>query len=693
VWRSRLVRLAALGAGALIVAAIATWPVAAHLGTHAVDPGSGGAAGLWSQRADVYLTIRLLAWGVHAATTRAPLLDANVFHPAPGTLALSENLLGAQPLYLPLALATGDPVLAHQATLVLTFAAAFLAMAALVRDWTGAWPAAVAAGTLFATCGLRMGQMAALHLEGNWYLPLVVLLVRRAALRPGLSAPALLAATLVLVTLHSYYLGYAAFGAAGLVALMAIAGEPQARRRWPALSAAIGAAAACVAIASLPYVAAARAGALVPPTPDLLALGSARPGRTGATVVLAIAVFTAPWWRRGLRPGVGGTWPAALVLLAVVGHALALGPVVHLGPWQLPGPFALLARIVPGLGAFRAPGRLDVLPALGLAALAGIGMAGVGRVLADRLRAVPLAAEWAVAALVATAALAVAARGVPLRPIVTRATLPPVYRWLATAERGAVLELPFHDVERYPLEREIEAERAYLSVYHWQPLLNGYSGYVPPSYRPVSALVRALPDPRALELLRRTTGLRWVVVHPELPPAARAAWRGPAVGDATVVDLGVTEPDLESALLDRAPRATSILGTPLAPLPPEGRIARLAFATPPPAAAYAGIAFPLRLRVENASTVSWPALATPAAGLVRLAARWEDDTGTPVGEPWYDRLPYDLAPGDAVVVELAAVPPLRDGRHRLVVGLAQDGAWFPDTLVAAVSIERPLGGR
>jgi hypothetical protein len=201
----------------LAVALIATWPAAAHLGTRVVDPGGAGAAGLWSQ------------------------------------------------MYLPLALATGDPVLAHQATLVLTFAAAFLAMAALVRDWTGSWPAAVAAGTPFATCGLRMGQLAALHLEGSWYLPLVVLFARRTALGAGLAAPGLLAAVLVLVTLHSCYLGYAAFGAAGVVALTAIAAEPRARRRWAALTAAIGAAAACVAAVSLPYVAAARAGALAPP--------------------------------------------------------------------------------------------------------------------------------------------------------------------------------------------------------------------------------------------------------------------------------------------------------------------------------------------------------------------------------------------------------------------------------------------
>jgi len=53
--------------------------------------------------------------------TRSPrgpsaLFEANLFHPAPHALATTEHLLGLQALYLPLRLATGDPLAAHQAT-------------------------------------------------------------------------------------------------------------------------------------------------------------------------------------------------------------------------------------------------------------------------------------------------------------------------------------------------------------------------------------------------------------------------------------------------------------------------------------------------------------------------------------------------------------------------------------------------
>src|SRR5262249_51633132 len=139
--------LAVLIAVSGAIAVLGTWPMAAHLHTHVVDPGTDPLAAFWSKLADVHLTVWILAWDVHALMT-APvaLFDANIFHPAPRTLALSENLLGALPVYLPLALVWRDPVLAHQGTLLFTFAAAFLAMALLVHDCTGSWPAAVPAG-------------------------------------------------------------------------------------------------------------------------------------------------------------------------------------------------------------------------------------------------------------------------------------------------------------------------------------------------------------------------------------------------------------------------------------------------------------------------------------------------------------------------------------------------------------------
>jgi hypothetical protein len=65
----------------------------------------------------------------------------------------------------------------------------------------------------------------------------------------------------------------------------------------------------------------------------------------------------------------------------------------------------------------------------------------------------------------------------------------------------------------------------YFSTYHWQPLVNGFTGYPAPESSAARATARRLPDPAALQLLRATTHLRWVVVHrAQLDPAAQSAW-------------------------------------------------------------------------------------------------------------------------------------------------------------------------
>ena len=59
---------------------------------------------------DIYLTTWILAWDTHALThDPTHLFQANVFYPAPSSLARSEHMLGSVPLFAPVYLATGNP--------------------------------------------------------------------------------------------------------------------------------------------------------------------------------------------------------------------------------------------------------------------------------------------------------------------------------------------------------------------------------------------------------------------------------------------------------------------------------------------------------------------------------------------------------------------------------------------------------
>ena len=88
-------------------------------------------------------------------------------------------------------------------------------------------------------------------------------------------------------------------------------------------------------------------------------------------------------------------------------------------------------------------------------------------------------------------------------------------------------EIPFHDIVREPFSFEVEAQRMYRSIYHWHPILNGFSGHVPPGYTAVASLAQKLPDGSARVQLVRATGVRYVLVHrAELAPGGWRRWRG-----------------------------------------------------------------------------------------------------------------------------------------------------------------------
>jgi hypothetical protein len=86
---------------------------------------------------------------------------------------------------------------------------------------------------------------------------------------------------------------------------------------------------------------------------------------------------------------------------------------------------------------------------------------------------------------------------------------PPVYRILAQQPRGVVAEFPFPRADALPGD---EAEHAYMSTFHWFPLLNGYSGIYPPSYLQRLARVGDFPGDASFRELRHW-GVKYVIVH------------------------------------------------------------------------------------------------------------------------------------------------------------------------------------
>jgi hypothetical protein len=75
--------------------------------------------------------------------------------------------------------------------------------------------------------------------------------------------------------------------------------------------------------------------------------------------------------------------------------------------------------------------------------------------------------------------------------------------------RGAVAEFPFYsDRSNYPRH----AQYMLFSTAHWQPLINGYSDYIPDDFRDAAPALDTFPSPAAFEALHRFRA-RYIVLH------------------------------------------------------------------------------------------------------------------------------------------------------------------------------------
>jgi hypothetical protein len=171
----------------------------------------------------------------------------------------------------------------------------------------------------------------------------------------------------------------------------------------------------------------------------------------------------------------------AYVTVAVFAFDASLGVHGHVYPW-------LRALLLPYRG-LRVPARFATLAAMASVVLAAIGTA----------RLIQRAGHgWRAGFAIFVFAIVAAESRTRLQ----LATVPPpqaVDIWLAAQPRHATLELPLPPVE-HPF-RLIESQHVYDSIFHWQPLVDGISGFSPPSYLELLAAMKTFPDDRSVAYL------------------------------------------------------------------------------------------------------------------------------------------------------------------------------------------------
>ena len=187
--------------------------------------------------------------------------------------------------------------------------------------------------------------------------------------------------------------------------------------------------------------------------------------------------------------------------------------------------FPLLWEHVGVFHGLRIPARMGLFVGLALSVLAAFGVAGL------RSREASRRTQQFVAA-IGMVLLVVENRVVLNGGQSMSGQMPPAYEAILSDLAGA----PATAIADLPIAASMPTYM-YYSVFHWQNLLSGYSGFFPPSFVELTRSLEHFPDVVSMDALRRR-GARYVVVHGEvLRPEDYAAIVSKADADADLTLL------------------------------------------------------------------------------------------------------------------------------------------------------------
>ena len=168
----------------------------------------------------------------------------------------------------------------------------------------------------------------------------------------------------------------------------------------------------------------------------------------------------------------------------------------------LPLPFRWFYNSLPGFRGVRVPARYGVFVMFGLVLLAGYGLRTALAKIKNR------AWGWVVLAAVVlflnAEYLTLPQQQIPLPPA---GRIPPTYQWL----RDQPGDFP---ILEYPLQPEVgyEAVYMYFSLFHQKKIVNGYSGFFPPSAWYIRQVFQVFPSVAAVDILQ-ALNIRYMVFH------------------------------------------------------------------------------------------------------------------------------------------------------------------------------------
>jgi hypothetical protein len=428
-----------------------------------------------------------------------PLFGGNIFYPEPLVLTYSDSMLLPGLLQAPLRAMGLHPVIASNVLFVSAFVLSALATYLLVERLTGSPRAAFISALIYGFYPYRFEHYAHFELQMTFWMPLALIWLHDFC-RTLRIRSAIIAALLVVAQLYSsmYYAVFFSLYAAAVVGTLFVLARAPWRRLVTPVAAVLALAIGLSIPLARPYLAAhaikGDRGEAAVRFYSATPLDYLRPHARSATYGGRLLDDTYP--ERALFPG---TLPIALSIVGMlppVGAtrlAYAIGLVAafdmslgyrgltykHLYRWFLP------------IRSMRVPARMSIVLAISLAVLSAY---GVRRIL-TRIRT-PGAQTLVFGALIGAAAIDFMPT---LELIPVWRSPPPIYEAVRSTPGVVLAEFP-------PVDSLATVTASvpfmYFSVWHWLPMVNGYSGYRTEAYADFAKSLEDFPSSKSLDALR-----------------------------------------------------------------------------------------------------------------------------------------------------------------------------------------------
>lgn len=510
-----------------------------------------------------------ISWDIHALFTNPfNLFNANIFFPNADTLAYSEHEITNAVIAIPFMAATDNPIQTANLMIIFNFCLSAVGAYLLVHHLTRNRPAAFASGIAFAFAPYMFSHVTQLGIGSAGWIPLTILFLHLYSEDRKPRYAFLFALFFVLQFLANTYIGL--FLSVGIVIFFAVRllyNRKTFTLKWMAWVVAALILAGLVLIPfALPYIkvhnenpelvrtieevdshSADVQDFLVAPSFNFIwghatsALRKITFDRAGPNhrslfpglIILLLGLYGAYYlFRKGKGEERFCFWFYSVLLVLSAVFCLGTSLYVFGHRFNLPMPYDVLYRVIPGFKALRVPTIFAMLTTLSFAVLAGFGVRGIVEYV--RSKKGRNLARAAFAVILVLLFLDVVTSPLPMAPVPPKNEFPPVYTWLKEQKGQApTVELPLPR----PLDEwrwvDLESRRTYYSTLHWKKILNGFSSFSPASYIKARNLYVDFPSDEFMNFLEKE-GVEFVIFHaseePETAPKLEE-W------DATHADL------------------------------------------------------------------------------------------------------------------------------------------------------------